>query len=207
MPLTGRLLQLTPLTLNDAEDYLAALGSRQEADQVTAHLTFGPPGDLVTARAHLAAALADHDRIAYAQRLIATGEFVGTTSFYEIRPSVRAIAIGHTWIGSRHWRTGVNSDSKLIMLSRAFEELSAERVVWHTDIRNERSQAAITRLGAQREGVLRHHRIRKDGTWRDTVQFSMLAHEWPAAKERLLAAARIGNPLTDRAESPASGAI
>ena len=72
------------------------------------------------------------------------------------------------------------------MLTRAFEGLGAERVVWHTDIRNVRSQEAIARLGAQREGVLRHHRIRTDGSWRDTVQFAMLAEEWPPSRARLL---------------------
>ena len=115
----------------------------------------------------------------------ATGECVGTTSFYEISPETRALAIGYTWIGRRHWRTAVNTASKLTMLTRAFDGLGAERVVWHTDIRNVRSQAAIERLGAVREGVLRHHRIRLDGSWRDTVQYSMLAQEWPAVRERL----------------------
>ena len=123
----------------------------------------------------------------YVQRITETGELVGTTSFYEIDPVLRSIAIGHTWVARRFWRTGVNTESKLIMLSRAFEGLGAERVVWHTDIRNIRSQAAIERLGAQREGVLRHHRIRPDGWWRDTVQYSMLREEWPEAKARLLA--------------------
>ena len=82
----------------------------------------------------------------------------------------------------------MNTESKLILLSRAFEGLGAERVVWHTDVRNMRSQAAIERLGATREGVLRHHRIRRDGSWRDTVQYSMLHADWPAAKARLTAA-------------------
>ena len=82
----------------------------------------------------------------------------------------------------------MNSESKLILLTRAFAELGAERVVWHTDVRNTRSQAAIERLGATREGVLRHHRIRRDGSWRDTVQYSMLSADWPAAKSRLAAA-------------------
>lgn len=129
--------------------------------------------------------VADPGRIAYAQKLRSTSEFVGTTSFYEITPDTRAIAIGHTWLGRRHWRTGVNTESKLLMLTRAFDGLGAERVVWHTDIRNLRSQQAIERLGAQREGILRHHRIRLDGSWRDTVQYSMLAAEWPAGRDRL----------------------
>ena len=124
----------------------------------------------------------------YAQRRAGTGEFLGTTSFYEINPAVRAIAIGHTWLARPYWRSGVNTESKLIMLTRAFEGLGAERVVWYTDLRNTRSQAAIARLGATREGVLRHHRIRRDGSWRDTVQYSLLSAEWSAVKERLSAA-------------------
>ena len=72
-------------------------------------------------------------------------------------------------------------------MSRAFEGHGVERLVWHTDIRNTRSQAAIERLGARREGVLRRHRIRPDGSWRDTVQYAMISEEWPEAKARLLA--------------------
>jgi RimJ/RimL family protein N-acetyltransferase len=97
------------------------------------------------------------------------------------------LAIGHTWVARPHWRTRVNTASKLIMMGHAFDDLGAERVVWHTDIRNTRSQDAIARLGAVREGVLRHHRIRRDGSWRDTVQFSMLSAEWPEARRRLTA--------------------
>ena len=116
-----------------------------------------------------------------------TGELVGTTSYYDIDESLRTLAIGHTWIARRHWRSFVNTASKLIMMGHAFDDLGAERLVWHTDIRNTRSQAAIARLGATREGVLRHHRIRRDGSWRDTVQFSMLSAEWPSARRQLLA--------------------
>jgi len=183
--LSGPTLELTPLRLSDAHDFLAALGPPEAAAEVLAHLTYGPPADLEQTRAVLTAALADPDRMPYAQRRAGTGEFLGTTSFYEVNPAVRAIAIGHTWIGRAHWRSGVNTESKLIMLTRAFEVLGAERVVWHTDIRNVRSQAAIARLGAVREGVLRHHRIRRDGSWRDTVQFSMLRAEWPDVRRRL----------------------
>ena len=76
-------------------------------------------------------------------------------------------------------------ESKLLLLTHAFETLAAVRVVWHTDIRNARSQAAIERLGAQKEGVLRKHRLRRDGTWRDTVQYAMTDDEWPAAAAAL----------------------
>lgn len=83
------------------------------------------------------------------------------------------------------WRTGVNTESKLLLMARAFEELGAVRVEWHTDSCNERSQRAIERLGATREGVLRRHRLRPDGTWRDTVLYSMTDAEWPSAQQRL----------------------
>ena len=109
----------------------------------------------------------------------------GTSSYYDIVPAVRTIAIGHTWLGRRWWRTGHNTESKLLMLTHAFDTLGAARVVWHTDIHNARSQAAIARLGATREGELRKHRIRRDGSWRTTVQYSMTDDDWPAARERL----------------------
>lgn len=183
--LEGVGLVLTPIHVTDAAGLLGALGPPEEAAEVTQHLRWTPPTDLDSARRSIEAMIGDPDRIAYAQRCRSTGEFVGTTSFYEITPATRAVAIGHTWIGRRYWRTGINTESKLLMLTRAFDGLGAERVVWHTDIRNARSQRAIERLGAQREGILRHHRIRLDGSWRDTVQYSMLAAEWPAVRDRL----------------------
>ncbi len=181
---TGR-LRLDALRMADAPAMLEALGPPAQREEVVAHLRLPPIVDLHAAHAVVAAALTDPDRVAYAQRLV-DGTFVGTTSFYEIAPAVRALAIGHTWVARPWWRTFVNTESKLAMLTRAFEDLGAERVVWHTDIRNVRSQEAIARLGAQREGVLRHHRIRTDGSWRDTVQFAMLADEWPGVRDRLL---------------------
>ncbi len=184
-PLRTPRLRLDALRLADAPAFLEALGRPEERDEVVAHLRVPRISDVRGAGAVIAAALTDPDRIAYAARL-ADGTFVGTTSFYEIAPAVRAVAIGHTWVARPWWRTFVNTESKLAMLTRAFEGLGAERVVWHTDIRNVRSQQAIARLGAQREGVLRHHRIRMDGSWRDTVQFAMLVEEWPEVRSRLL---------------------
>jgi N-acetyltransferase len=177
-------LRLDALRLADAPALLDALGEPHERDEVVAHLRLPPMVDLAAARTVVAAALTDPDRVAYVQRLV-DGTVVGTTSFYEIAPAVRALAIGHTWVARKWWRTFVNTESKLALLRRAFEDLGAERVVWHTDVRNLRSQAAIARLGAQHEGVLRHHRIRGDGSWRDTVQLAMLAEEWPDARDRL----------------------
>ena len=93
--------------------------------------------------------------------------------------SVRPVA-SRAW-----WRSAVNTESKLMLLERAFDVLGAERVFWYTDIRNERSQRAIARLGASRDGLIRRHRKRPDGSWRDSVLFAMTADEWPQAAARL----------------------
>jgi RimJ/RimL family protein N-acetyltransferase len=185
--LRGTRLLLAPLRLTDAPDFVRALGSPEEAAEVTAHLTYRSP-DLAAARRVITSALTTADQLPFAQRLVGTGELVGTTSFYEIDQSRSSLANGHTWLARRYWRTGLNTESKLLMLRHAFEGLAAERVVWHTDIRNVRSQAAIERLGATREGVLRAHRRRPDGSLRDTVQYSMLSAEWPDVRDRLSAA-------------------
>jgi RimJ/RimL family protein N-acetyltransferase len=192
--LAGRLIRLEPLAIEHAAGYLSAAGSGGDADEVfrwmiTPGSASGAPRTLDDARADIAAALAARargERFAYAQVDVTTGEFAGTSSYYDVVPSVRTIAIGHTWLGRQWWRTGHNTESKLLMVTHAFETLGAARVVWHTDIRNERSQAAITRLGATREGELRKHRIRRDGSWRTTVQYSMTDDDWPTARDLLV---------------------
>jgi len=187
--LTGLRVRLVPLQFEHAAGYLSALHSGGGADQVVQFLGRGPaPVTEGEARKEILAALAARargERFAYAQLDVVTGDVIGTTSFYEVIPATRTIAIGHTWLGMRWWRTGHNTESKLLMLSYAFETLGAARVVWHTDLLNERSQAAIARLGATREGVLRKHRIRADATWRDSVQYAMTDDDWPAARQRL----------------------
>ncbi|MFF5293289.1 bifunctional pyridoxamine 5'-phosphate oxidase family protein/GNAT family N-acetyltransferase [Paractinoplanes globisporus] len=114
-----------------------------------------------------------------------TGTVIGLTTYHDIDPVGRSLGIGHTLVGRRWWRTGVNTEAKLMLLGHAFETLGAEKVFWYTDIRNERSQRAIARLGATRDGMIRRHRLRPDGTWRDTVLFAMTCEEWPAAADRL----------------------
>jgi RimJ/RimL family protein N-acetyltransferase len=148
------------------------------------------PASIEDAGQQIAAGLAARargERFPYAQLDAHTGELIGTTSLYDIVPAVRTLGIGHTWLGTRWRRTGHNTDSKLLLLTYAFDTLGAARVVWHTDINNTRSQNAIARLGAVREGELRKHRIRRDGSWRTTVQYSMTDDDWPAARERLRA--------------------
>ena len=191
--LTGSRVRLRPLTIEDAPGYLAAAGSPQEAEEVFRWIT--PPGGTLShpqtlddARSHIMTALAARargERLAYAQFDVDSGDFIGSTSYYEINPTSRGLAIGHTWFGRRWWGDGHNVESKLLLLTHAFETLRAVRVAWHTDIKNERSQAAIERLGAQKEGVLRKHRLRRDGSWRDTVQYAMTDDDWPAAAARL----------------------
>jgi N-acetyltransferase len=187
--LTGTRIRLQPLTIEDAPAYLAAAGNPEASAEVFRWMT--PPRGSLThpetlddARSHILSALAARargDRLPYAQFDVASGDFIGSTSYYEINPTSRALAIGHTWFGRQWWGSGHNTESKLLLLTHAFETLGAVRVAWHTDIKNERSQAAIERLGAQKEGVLRKHRLRRDGSWRDTVQYSMTNDDWPAA--------------------------
>jgi len=186
--ISGSLVRLEPLTVEHAAGYLAAAGTGADADEVFRWLSTAPPRDARDASAQISAALAARargERLPYAQVDARTGEFAGTTSYYDIDPAVRTVAIGATWLGRRWWRTGHNTESKLLLLTHAFETLGATRVVWHTDIYNTRSQAAIERLGATKEGVLRKHRIRLDGSWRDTVQYAMTDDDWPVARKAL----------------------
>ncbi len=121
-------------------------------------------------------------RMAFAVIDEATDETVGTTAFYQPDADIRRVYIGYTWYRQSAWRTRINTTCKYLLLSHAFETLDCRVVCWETDVLNTRSQAAIERLGAKKDGVLRCHKIRKDGTVRDTVAYSMLREEWAAAK-------------------------
>jgi RimJ/RimL family protein N-acetyltransferase len=191
--LTGQLVRLEPLTEQHVDGYLAAAGTGADAEETfrwlnSAGSASGAPRTRADAAADVRASLdaaARGERFAFAQLEAATGAFAGTTSFYEVSPANRALAIGHSWLGRRWWRSGLNTESKLLLLTHAFDRLGAVRVVWHTDLRNERSQRAIERLGATREGELRKHKPRRDGSWRTTVQYSMTDDDWPAVRKRL----------------------
>ena len=113
------------------------------------------------------------------------GTLVGTSSLGDARPTLGRVHLGWTAYAPAVWGTRVNPSAKLALLRHAFEDCGYHRVKIQTDIRNERSQAAIARLGATREGVLRGHQPRADGTWRDTVVFSILADEWPGVRAGL----------------------
>lgn len=174
--LEGTLVRLEPLTRAHAPGVLAAA----DDDEVFRWLTILRPRSLAEAEAVVDRYLS-MPVVPWVQVDAATGDVIGLTTYYEVDATLRTVAIGWTWLARRAWRTGVNTEAKVLLLRRAFDDLGCVRVVWHTDIRNERSQAAIARLGAQREGVMRKHKIRTDGSWRDTVTFSMTDDDWPTA--------------------------
>jgi RimJ/RimL family protein N-acetyltransferase len=116
----------------------------------------------------------------------ASGKVLGCTSYHDIVPAIQRLEIGFTWYAASVQRTHVNSSCKLMLLTHAFETLGARVVGWRTDNFNFASQRAIERLGARLDGVIRSHALRRDGTVRDTVMYSMTAGEWPEAKAQLL---------------------
>ena len=117
--------------------------------------------------------------------VVAGERVVGSTRFYDIDLDVPTVAIGYTFHAASVWRSHVNTANKRLMLGHAFDTLAAQSVYFHTSHQNLRSQAAIERLGATRDGILRSHRRHKDGSLRDTYTYSIIASEWPAIRERL----------------------
>lgn len=138
--------------------------------------------------AYIVAALqgqANGTMLPWAVRELSTDTIVGTTRYHDIVASIGRVEIGYTWYAQRWQRTHVNTACKLLLMTHAFDALDCGVVALRTDLANTRSQAAITRLGAHRDGVIRHFQVRRDGTPRDTVMFSVLRTEWPPVKERL----------------------
>ncbi len=114
-----------------------------------------------------------------------TGRVVGSTRFWKIDRANRKLEIGHTWLGASMQRSGANTECKYLLLVHAFEVLGCVRVQFTTDVLNEKSRAAILRIGATQEGTVRHERIMPDGRKRDSVRFSIIDDEWPATRQRL----------------------
>ena len=140
-------------------------------------------------RAYIDTALqmrAEGHRLAFAVLDDASGAVLGSTSYHDIVPAIRRVEIGYTWYRQSVQRTHVNTTCKLLMMGHAFDTLGCAVVGWRTDNYNFASQKAIERLGARKDGVIRHHAPRRDGTVRDTVIYSMTAGEWPEAKAQLL---------------------
>lgn len=125
------------------------------------------------------------DMLPWAVRDLATGDVVGSTRYHDILPASDRVEIGYTWYAQRCQRTHVNSACKLLLFELAFETIGCKVVGLRTDNFNFRSQRAIEALGAKKDGVIRHHQPRRDGSIRDTVMYSVLAHEWPDIRRHL----------------------
>lgn len=182
--LQGRHVRLEPLSLEHL-DGLIAVGLDPELWQWIPT----PFASADKMRSYVELALDEQRRgvsLPFAQVDAVSGQVVGCTRFGNIERPHRRLEIGWTWIARSHQRSGVNTEAKMLLLSHAFETLGAHRVEWKTDALNQRSRAAIARLGATQEGIFRRHVICADGRVRDTVYFSMIDSEWPAAKARLL---------------------
>jgi RimJ/RimL family protein N-acetyltransferase len=182
--LAGRHIRLEPLALAHAPELFAVAGGDEEVWRWQMDPTpHTEDAMLALVEARLDAA----DCAPFAVIDLASGRAVGTTAYFDWSEKHQQLEIGGTWYARPYWRTAVNTEAKLLLLTHAFEELGMGRVVWKTHHNNERSQNAIRRLGASYEGTFRRHRLTPDGTWRDSVWFSMLAPEWPEARERLTA--------------------
>jgi N-acetyltransferase len=173
-------VRLEPLGLQHEQGLAAAA-----ADGELWKLTVTSVPDPGHERAYIETALATPNRFAFAVIETATGTVIGSTSYHDIVPAIRRLEIGYTWYAKRAQRTAVNSTCKWLLMRHAFETLGAQLVGWRTDGQNFASQAAIERLGGTKDGVLRHHALRRDGSVRDTVMYSMTAGEWPEARSRL----------------------
>lgn len=185
-PLTLRAngLALVPLAL-DHEQGLRAAAADGELWKL--RITSVPePGQT---RAYIETALQMRDeghRLAFAVTDEANGRVLGSTSYHDILPAVKRVEIGYTWYAQSVQRTHVNTTCKLLMMGHAFDTLGCHVVGWRTDNYNFASQRAIERLGAKKDGVIRGHALRRDGTIRDTVMYSMRSGEWPEARAQLL---------------------
>jgi RimJ/RimL family protein N-acetyltransferase len=184
--LVGRHVRLEPLAAHHAADLLEA----GRDPSIWLYLGRGEFRDLSDVQAWIADILKEVEagrQVAFASVDLASGRAVGSTRYLDIRRDDRGIEIGSTWLGTAAQRTAINTECKFLLLEHAFETLGALRVQLKTDSRNIRSQNAIARIGATREGVLRRHMIVRDGHVRDSVYFSVVDSEWPGVKASLLA--------------------
>ena len=177
-------ITLRPLTLDDEAGLRAAAA---DGELWKLRITSVPEPEHT--RQYIADALAMREagnRFAFAVTDSASGQVLGCTSYHDIVPAVKRVEIGWTWYAKSVQRTHVNTTCKLLLLTHAFETLGCHVVGWRTDNFNFASQRAIERLGAKKDGVIRGHALRRDGTIRDTVMYSMRSGEWPEAKAQLM---------------------
>ena len=180
--LTDGRIRLQPMTLEHVDALKAAAA---DGELWNLRVTSVPAPD--DTRAYVERALSMTDRLPFVVvDLENQNRIVGSTSFHDIVPAIDRVEIGWTWYARSTQRSHVNTCAKLLLLVHAFETLGAKVVGWRTDNYNFASQQAIERLGARKDGVIRHHALRRDGTVRDTVMYSVTAGEWPEIKAHLL---------------------
>ena len=176
-------VRLEPMTREHVADIAAAA---RDGELWNLRITSVPaPGEEQTYVETAMKGLADGHMLPFVVRDTASGRVIGSTRYHDIVPAVERLEIGYTWYGKSWQRTHVNTTCKLLLMTHAFETLGAKLVGWRTDNYNFASQKAIERLGARKDGVLRHHALRRDGTVRDTVMYSLAAGEWPEVKAHL----------------------
>ena len=171
---------LEPLELTHATGLVEAC---QDGELWKINETSVPEPDKVIDYINTAHSMPDRQAFVVIDEL--TGKVIGSTSFHDILPLVKRLEIGYTWYAKSHWQTHVNTTCKLMLLTYIFETLEYQTVGWRTDIGNHRSQKAIERLGAKKDGVIRGNRVRRDGVISDTVMYSLVKSEWPKVKTEL----------------------
>ncbi|HSS22170.1 MAG TPA: GNAT family protein [Pyrinomonadaceae bacterium] len=187
--LEGQYVRLDPLRADHADALVAAAA---DGELWNSPVTVVPSRDTVNEYLHAALepqSLGSELAFVIVQKKPANGasdRIVGTTRFYEIRPLDRGVAIGYTWLSVSVQRTPINTETKLLLLTHAFEHWKCIRVELITDLLNRQSRAAILRLGAKEEGILRNHLIMPNGRIRDSVCFSIIDAEWPEVKAGLM---------------------
>ncbi|HNE59860.1 MAG: GNAT family N-acetyltransferase [Rubrivivax sp.] len=182
--LRGHGLRLEPLALTHEAGLAAAA-----ADGALWRIRVTSVPEPQETRAYIETALQMREagsRLAFAVLDDASGRVLGSSSYHDILPAVRRVEIGYTWYARSVQRTHVNTAAKLLLMGHAFDTLGCHVVGWRTDNFNHASQRAIERLGARKDGVIRGHALRRDGTIRDTVMYSMRSGEWPEARAQLL---------------------
>lgn len=179
--LRGELIRLEPL----GQDHAQGLYQRGQSGADWAFMPRPCFVDLADTRHWIDEARATEGHLPFAIVENSKGRAVGSTRYLNIRPAHRGLEIGWTWLGREWQRTGVNTEAKFLLLEHAFERLGCIRVEFKADARNTRSQMALERIGATREGVLRQHMVVQEDFRRDSVYFSILDREWPRVKARL----------------------
>ncbi|WP_420595702.1 GNAT family N-acetyltransferase [Deinococcus sp.] len=175
LTLTDGIHTLRPLTESDIEPLMALAAEHAEE--------YAQMGSLPTSTAYFTALLDAPDQMPFVS--LVGDRYAGNTRYLEMRPEHLRLEIGGTWLGQHFMRSGANRAFKRLQLAHAFEVMGMRRVGFKTDLINVRSQTAIAALGAVREGVLRRHMVRPDGSARDSVMFSITIEEWPEVKARL----------------------